>query len=446
MVILGLGSNMGDRLAYLRQALRAIKQIPMLSVQQVSPVYISDALLPNNAPSSWNTSYLNLALRCETELTPLELLHKTKAIEKKIGEKPAADWGPRYIDIDLLAWDNLVQYDEHLHIPHEHLHERPFALWPLADVAPRWIYPLPGPFAGKTAMEIAALWGSRFNGDAPLHTKQIEQRIDTPELVGIVNLTPDSFSDGGAFADDSAAFNHLLQLVQAGALIIDLGAEATGPKAAPLDPDLEWQRLEPILKKIIAERGQMFIPPKISIDTRHADVAKKALALGVDWINDVSGLDDSRMRNVLAENPCDIVFMHHLGIPVNQSKRIPLNEDPVLHVYQWAEQRLIELSQLGIKQERLIFDIGIGYGKTAEQSAELIKNIDVFQQLGVRLLVGHSRKSFLSQFTDRAAIERDIETMVISLFLAEHHVDYLRLHNVDLNSRAFKIMGFLMNK
>lgn len=443
MIILGLGSNIGDRLEHLRKALKLIKKIPELTVQQISPIYMSDALLPDRAPQSWNVPYLNLALCCQTSLDPYELLQHTKEIEKKLGRTPEIDWSPRIIDIDILAWNDLIKYDDKLHIPHEHLHERPFALWPLADVAPFWIYPLPGPFQGKTAMEMAKQWGSRCEGKAPLNAKQIPHRIDTPTLVGVVNVTPDSFSDGGDFFTNTKAWQQISHLVHSGAEIIDIGAEATGPRAASLTAEIEWQRLEPLLNSILAERSSLIIPPKISIDTRHAATAEKALAIyGVDWINDVSGLDDPAMGELLADQPCDIVFMHHLGIPVSQSKLIPFNENPVSFVYSWAENRLKELDELNIDRARLIFDIGIGYGKTAEQSLALIKNISAFHPLGVKLLIGHSRKSFLTQFTDKPAAERDLETAVISLFLAKQDVDYLRIHNVEDHARGFRVAAY----
>src|SRR5437870_2066785 len=130
MVILGLGSNLTDRMKNLRQAFAEIKKIPTISVLQVSPVYRSDALLPPHAPAHWNQAYLNLAIRIETPLKPYELLTYTKKIEEKIGRIKEKEWGPRLIDIDILAWDDFIQYDRLLHIPHESLHERPFALWP----------------------------------------------------------------------------------------------------------------------------------------------------------------------------------------------------------------------------------------------------------------------------------------------------------------------------
>jgi 2-amino-4-hydroxy-6-hydroxymethyldihydropteridine diphosphokinase/dihydropteroate synthase len=438
LIVLGLGTNLGDRLANLRQAFHLIKKIPHLSVSQVSPIYISDALLPENAPTDWNNPYFNLALRCETKLTPLELLQQTKEIEKKLQINTKKHWGPRIIDIDLLACDDLILRDKTLHIPHQYLHERPFALWPLMDVAPHWCYPVPGSMQGKTASELVAQWGSKFSGDAPLHTKQIPQRVDTPQWIGIINLTPDSFSTDGIL-DHELGWQHIKNVIDNGADILDFGAEATGPNATPLNAEEEWKRLVPLLTKTLAEKKHLVFPLKISVDTRHAIVAEKALELGVDWINDVSGLDDPAMRQLVSASQCDIVFMHHLGIPVNKNHHLPLNQNPTALVYQWAEQRLIELEKFGIARTRLIFDPGIGYGKTAEQSLEIIKNINVFHQLGIRLLVGHSRKSFLTQFTTQPAANRDLETMLISLHLADQSVDYLRVHNIEIHLRGLRV-------
>lgn len=445
MIILGIGTNIGDRLTHLRDALHLIKNIPQLTVEQVSPIYISDALLPENALPSWNVSYLNLALRCETTLPPEELLRYTKNIERVLGRKPEERWGPRIIDIDILAWGDLIQHDERLHIPHKNLHERPFALWPLADVAPHWVFPFPGPHLGKTAVEIAQQWGSRFSGEAPLHTRQILHRIDTPKLVGILNITPDSFSDGGKFFSTDAAILQAKHLIASGAEIIDIGAESTGPHAASLDSDEEWKRLQPVLTTLFSEIASLPMMPKISIDTRHADVAKKALALGVHWINDVSGLNDATMQEVIAQHTCDVVFMHHLSIPEDRSKSLPLKSDPVKLVHEWAMKKIAGLEKKRITRSRLIFDVGIGYGKTAEQSLALLKNISAFSDLGVRLMVGHSRKSFLQQFISSQAHERDLETVVLSLHLAKHKVDFLRVHDVEVHSRAFRVSGSIAN-
>lgn len=446
MLILGLGSNLGDRLQNLRQTFRALKQLAGLKIIQVSPIYISDALMPENAPADWDLPYLNLALCCESKLDPQTLLQQLKNVEWSIGRKPEVrHWGPRLIDIDILAFDELIIQNENLTVPHASLEERPFALWPLADVAPLWKFPLQGKNHGKTAAQMVEVWGSRFSGQAPFHTRQIQQRIDTPQLLGILNITPDSYSDGGEFFKPDAAVKQMQHLVSSGAEIIDIGAEATSPNAAAISAEQEWERLAPVLSAIKAERKNCPIIPKISIDTRHAKVAEKALAMNVDWINDVSGLDDAHMQDLIAHAKADCVIMHHLSIPERRDNVLPRTQDPVKLVYEWAEKRLQELSLKGIEKEKIIFDPGIGFGKMAEQSFCVLRNVDTFKRLGTRILIGHSRKSFLSLFTDKPFAERDAETMAMAIFLAQHDVDYIRVHNVEMCAQAFKVNKALDN-
>jgi 2-amino-4-hydroxy-6-hydroxymethyldihydropteridine diphosphokinase/dihydropteroate synthase len=444
MVILGLGSNLGDRLENLRNTYRLLKQLSGLIIKQVSPIYVSDALMPENAAADWDMPYLNLALRCETKLEPLELLNQIKNIEWSIGRKPTArHWGPRVIDIDILAWDNRIIQHENLSVPHASLQERPFALWPLADVAPLWVFPLPGENKGKTAAQMVEAWGSRFKGEAPFHTQQIQQRIDTPQLVGIINVTPDSYSDGGQFLHADNAVKQMQHLVKSGAEIIDIGAESTSPVAGAITAEKEWERLSPVLTSIKAQQKNGVITPKISIDTRHSDVAMKALALGVDWINDVSGLDNPHMREVIANGKADCVVMHHLSIPERRDRVLPRDQDPAKIVYEWAEKRLAELEQNGISRQRIIMDPGIGFGKMAEQSLYVLNHLSLFQSLGVRLLIGHSRKTFLSLFTDQPFAERDAETMAMAIYLAQQTVDYIRVHNVEICARGLKVAAAL---
>ena len=439
MVILGLGSNVGDRLENLRKTYRELRQLSGLVIKQVSPIYISDALLPENAPADWDMPYLNLAIRCETNLEPLELLDQIKNIERAFGRKPQVrHWGPRVIDIDILAWDEKIIQNEKLSVPHKSLSERPFALWPLADVSPFWIFPLSGKNQGKTAAQMVEEWGSRYSGDAPFHTRQIPHRIDTSQFVGIINVTPDSYSDGGKFLHADSAIKQILSLVDSGAEIIDIGAESTSPVAAPISADEEWQRLEPVLAAIQFLKNNALIAPKISVDTRHAEVAAKALEYDIDWINDVSGLDDIRMREIVRDSEKDCVIMHHLSLPERRDHVLPRDQDPVKLVYEWAEKRLSEIVACGISSEKIILDPGIGFGKMAEQSLAVLQNIGEFKKLGVRLLVGHSRKTFMSLITGLPFAERDPETMAMAIFLANHNVDYIRVHNVEICSRGLK--------
>jgi 2-amino-4-hydroxy-6-hydroxymethyldihydropteridine diphosphokinase/dihydropteroate synthase len=444
MIVLGIGTNIGDRLANLRRAINALRHVDGLSVQQVSPVYTSDALLPDNAPPDWNLPYLNLAVRCDTTLQPLALLDVLKKIEASFGrEAPVRHWGPRVIDIDILAWDEKIITSEKLTIPKVDLLLRPFALWPLADVAPTWVFPETGMHQGKTAEELVEKWGSRFSGDAPLHTKQIYQRADTSQLVGIINVTPDSFSDGNQFYTPETALRQALHLMSSGADIIDIGAESTSPSAHPITARVEWERLEPVLKLIQAEKKNFSIPPKISIDTRHAEVAEKALAFDIDWINDVTGLDDPAMRSIIAAAKVDCVVMHHIRIPEDRNYVLTRAEDPVKLIYEWGAKRLDELERAGIQREKVIFDPGIGFGKMAEQSLLVVKHIERFAELGTRLLVGPSRKTFLALFTQYGFSDRDIETLAVVLHLAKHNVDYMRVHNIEMCARGLRVMRAL---
>lgn len=439
MIILGLGSNIGDRLAHLRKAQQLLAKHPQISVIQTSPVYQSDALLPENAGDDWDQPYLNAAIRCESNLEPHDLLKALKAIEKQIGRPPAKrHWGPRVIDIDILAWDDCIIHDDQLDIPHKQLSKRPFALWPLADVAPFWVNP---ENPDKTAEELVLPWGSRFSGEAPFHTKQIQHRIDTPEIMGVVNVTPDSFSDGGRWDSVDKAIQHAIDLANAGATVLDIGAESTAPSSKPITEKEEWQRLEPILSAL--EKTSLPFNPKISIDTRHSLVAEKAIQHQVDWINDVTGFQDAAMRRLAADAKVDCVMMHHVSIPANKDKIIPRNVCNVQYTLDWAKKRIDEMTQDGIALEKIIFDPGIGFGRAAEHSFAMLKQSADFAQLGTRVLIGHSRKSFLNRFTAHTFSERDIETLAISLHLAKQPVDYIRVHNVDMTLRGLKIASAL---
>lgn len=439
-VVLGLGSNIGDRLAHLRKTLHALKQLPGLIVEKVSPVYISDALLPDNAPTQWDTPYLNVAIRCETSLQPLDLLDKLQAIEWSVGKKPEKrHWGPRIIDIDVLTWDDKVIQSERLTVPRDHLLTRPFQLLPLADVIPDWIYPLAGPHHGKVATELADQWPSRLTGEAPFRTRQIYQRIDTPQLVGIVNVTPDSNSDGGLFLSPDHALAQIKYLVDSGAEVIDIGAESTSPRAIAIDADAEWQRLLPVLSAYNAIKNEFLLPVKLSIDTRHADVAAKALKFGADWINDVSGCDDTSMRSIIAEARCECVVMHHLRLPEDRHHHLPRNVHPASLVYEWGQRRLDELEKAGIARDRIIFDPGIGFGKLPDQSLLTLQQANLFTQLGTRLLLGYSRKSIFTLFTSKPPAERDVETIAVTCHLAKAPIDYLRIHQIEMASRALRV-------
>lgn len=261
------------------------------------------------------------------------------------------------------------------------------------------------------------------------------------QLVGILNITPDSFSDGGEFTRVSTALAHAEKLIADGAAVIDVGAESTRPNATPLSHEEEWQRLSPLLpelKHLLRDRDIT-----LSIDTRHAKTAHRAIEMGADWINDVSGCDDLCMRNVIAQSDVSLVIMHHLGIPASSASLLPESCDVISTLTLWAQNKITQLQEAGIAKERIIVDPGIGFGKSARHSWDIIRHVAAFRSLGVPLMIGHSRKSFLMQFNPHQAETRDIETYAVSRYLSAQQVDYLRVHDVEGHRRMLAVSEFL---
>ncbi|MDX1975437.1 MAG: dihydropteroate synthase [Rickettsiales bacterium] len=246
------------------------------------------------------------------------------------------------------------------------------------------------------------------------------------KLMAIINITPDSFSDGGAnFAPDKA-LAAIKQALIDGAKIIDIGAESTRPGAACVSAEEEWGRLEPVLKKLDSYRR-----PEIafSIDTRHATTAKKALGHGIDWINDVSGFSSDDMVQVAAESDCKLVVMHSLSVPADRTQHLPEDGDVIEALTHFADERFATLARAGINADRLIFDPGIGFGKTAAQSLQILDQIQRLHSLDVPILVGHSRKSCLKELGDP-----DEATLRVSKQLVACGVDYIRVHDVKAHA------------
>lgn len=452
MLVLGLGSNKGDRINNLRTALSNIRLVDEIKIIQISPLYKSDAMLPENAPKDWDQFYLNVAISCETTLEPIALLNILQKIEAKLGrEKPYLQWSPRTIDIDIMAWKGKQVKTNELTIPHAELHKRPFALLPFLDITLNWQSYIGEQDIISSIKENLEKWRIGTDDNIPFNTTRIAHRIDVPYLMGIVNVTPDSFSDGNKNLIEHAmehaieySLERTIVLFDNGADIIDIGAESTRPGATAISPEMEWERLWPTLQVIMSYWNDNVWRPRISIDTRHYEVAEKAILYGVDFINDVSGFTNPKMCKIVAEADIHAIYMHNLGLPANSNNCISLDKDPIREVFDWAVARKEDILQAGIKPEKLIFDPGIGFGKDAEQSLQLLKRINEFHALNIPLLVGHSRKSFFNMCTKLPFTERDPETAVVSEFLARNSVQYLRVHNIEHNMRNLRMQTFLL--
>jgi dihydropteroate synthase len=246
-----------------------------------------------------------------------------------------------------------------------------------------------------------------------------------PKLMGIVNVTPDSFSDGGHFTDVDAAVNHGLQLVEEGADILDIGGESTRPGATPVSLKEELARVLPVIEAL---KRQSSIP--LSIDTTKAEVARQAISAGACIVNDISGLAwDPEMIPLCAETDAGIICMHILGTPRTMQNE-PHYEDVVGEISQYFEARLQALEQARISRGRVVLDPGVGFGKTAEHNLEILSHVKEFRQLDRPVLIGHSRKRFLKALLGRPVEERLSGTVGVSVALAMQHADILRVHDV----------------
>ena len=252
-----------------------------------------------------------------------------------------------------------------------------------------------------------------------------------PVIMGIVNVTPDSFSDGGKFYDSQAAVDHALQLVADGAGILDIGGESTRPYSNPVTPRDELARVIPVI-----ERLADLTDVPISIDTSKAEVAQQAVAAGAEIINDVTGLEgDPQMLAVACESNAGICAMHMQGTPQTMQDA-PSYDNVLKDIMGYLENRRDALLVAGIQQDRICLDPGIGFGKTHAHNLELLKFCDRFHELGCPILVGHSRKGFIAHVLDDRECERMSGTVGAALGLATQGVQVLRVHDVAEVRRA----------
>lgn len=256
--------------------------------------------------------------------------------------------------------------------------------------------------------------------------------FDVPQIMGILNVTPDSFSDGGDAVGETAAVEKAKELVAAGANILDIGGESTRPGAQFVPSELEIKRTAPVAAAL---KGHVNVP--MSIDTRKADVAEAAIKAGVAWVNDVSALTfDSDMANLVAQTQVPICLMHAQGDPKTM-QAAPFYENVLLDVYDYLEDRIAVCEAHGISRENIMVDPGIGFGKTLEHNLELLKGLALFQSLGCSVLLGASRKRFIGTLTDTPeAKDRVAGSVAVALDAAVQGAQVIRVHDVAQTRQA----------
>ncbi len=258
--------------------------------------------------------------------------------------------------------------------------------------------------------------------------------------MGIVNVTPDSFSDGGRFTDPGRAVEHVLQMIADGADILDIGGESTRPGAEPVSEAEELRRVLPVIRAVRSQTKTL-----ISIDTMKAAVARAALDEGADIINDVTGLrGDAAMLRVAAASDCGIVAMHMLGDPQTMQDS-PHYEDVVTEVRAHLDDRLRILSHAGIDPQRIVLDPGFGFGKTLEHNLTLLRSLPQLSLADRPLLIGVSRKSMIAKVLGSHLMEnRHWPTVALTAYAREHGARIIRVHDVKPNADALRMIEAIL--
>ena len=254
--------------------------------------------------------------------------------------------------------------------------------------------------------------------------------------MGVLNLTPDSFSDGGMYFFEDKAIEHVKKMINYGVDIIDIGGESTKPKAKPVKIEEEINRVIPVIKKI--KDLNKNIP--LSIDTRKSKVMKESLSLGVDLINDVSSLEfDNDSMNLLEKNNNYVCLMHGGMKNVNIQENIEY-DDLILDVYNYLKERIKTSENNGIKKSRIIIDPGIGFRKNYKQDITIIKNLSIFHNLGCPILIGASRKSFIGQISkEKNSSKRVAGSLSVAIEAIRQGVEIIRVHDLYETKQALMI-------
>jgi dihydropteroate synthase len=285
-------------------------------------------------------------------------------------------------------------------------------------------------FDDDMAVQWRALTGTR----AALHLGERTVRLDQPQVMGIVNATPDSFSDGGQFPDATAAAEAGSEMASQGAAIIDVGGESTRPGARLVWEGDEIERVVPVIRQL-AQGGAA-----VSVDTRKADVMTAALEAGARMINDVSALTyDGRSAGILAASSVPVILMHHQGPPETMQQN-PHYNDVLVEVYEWLEDRIADAESAGIARDRILIDPGFGFGKNVGHNLELMNGLALLQSLGCPIVVGASRKRTIGALSGEAAADRRLGgSIAFALKAVEQGAQIVRVHDVFETVQALKV-------
>ncbi|KAL3511028.1 hypothetical protein ACH5RR_030429 [Cinchona calisaya] len=461
-VVIALGSNVGDRLNNFDEALHAMKKSGIeitrhACLYETEPAYVTD-----------QPRFLNSAVRGITKRGPHELLGVLKKIEKEMGRTGGVRYGPRPIDLDILFYGRFKINSEILTVPHERIWERPFVMAPLVDLLGTDIDSDTVASWHSFAKHPGGLFESWKNlgGESLVGNNGMKRVLpignrlwdwsERTSVMGILNLTPDSFSDGGNYPSVEAAVSQVHLMLSEGADIIDFGAQSTRPMASRISPEEELDRLLPVLEAV---RQMPEMEGKLlSVDTFYSRVALEAVQKGAHLVNDVSGGKlDPDMHNVVAALKVPYVAMHMRGDPSTMQNSenlqyIDVCKEVASELY--ARVRDAELS--GIPAWRIIIDPGIGFSKKTEHNLDILTGLPTVRAEIARMslavshvpmLIGPSRKRFLGEVCARSvATERDPATVASVTAGILGGANVVRVHNVKDNLDAAKLCDAILQR
>ncbi|CAK9142432.1 unnamed protein product [Ilex paraguariensis] len=461
-VIIALGSNVGNRLQNFNEALQLMKRSGVHirrhgCLYETEPAYVTDQPL-----------FLNSAVRGVTKLGPHELLGVLKKIEKDMGRTDGIRYGPRPIDLDILFYGKFRIRSEILTVPHERIWERPFVMAPLIDLLGSHIDNDTVAGWHSFAIHSGGLYESweKLGGESLIGKDGLKRVLpignclwdwsQKTSVMGILNLTPDSFSDGGKYQSVEDAVSQVRFMISEGAEIIDLGAQSTRPMANRISAEEELDRLIPVLEEVVKipeVQGKL-----LSVDTFYSQVASEAISKGAHLVNDVSGGQlDSKMFSVVAGHRVPYVAMHMRGDPSTMQNSENLVYDNVCEVVAselYERVRDAELS--GIPAWSIIIDPGIGFSKKTEHNLDILRGLPTIRAEIARkslavshapLLIGPSRKKFLGEICARpAAVERDPATVASVTTGVLGGANIIRVHNVRDNLDAVKLCDAMLDR
>ncbi|GER55843.1 dihydropteroate synthase [Striga asiatica] len=452
-VVIALGSNVGNRIRNFEHALQRMRKSGIqitrhACLYETEPAYVID-----------QPHFLNSAVRANTKLSPQKLLQTLKEIERDMGRTAGIRYGPRPIDLDILFYGDQTVDTDTLRIPHERIWERPFVLGPLTDVlghdtenddVARFWHDSSG-FSGG----IFEAWEKSKSGPGGIMRRVLPVAGELRDwsgktwVMGVLNVTPDSFSDGGKFVDVKSAVDRSRSMLADGVDIIDIGAQSTRPMAEKLSPEQELSRLIPVLDAVVdlpEIEGKL-----ISVDTFYSEVASEVAKHGANIVNDVSdGRLDPDMHKVVAGLEIPYVAMHMRGDPSTMQNSENLSYvDVCADVARELCECVGEAELSGLPAWRMIVDPGIGFSKNTEQNLDIVNGLKYIRgEIGkkrlavsrVPLLLGVSRKRFLGEICSQPnAAQRDAATVACVAAGVFGGANIVRVHNVRDNRDAVRV-------